>query len=373
MQNIYIAKPGGQKQGPYTLEQINRDLASKKISDTDFWAWHEGLPSWMPLHSVPGVSVKAGAAALPEAKPQPATSKAAPEPVAPSAKSQPTAPNAASAPVPVAKSESEKPKVETTPPPRPEPLAPKPMPQPITPAAKPQPTPIKTAAAIAPVVRTEPEKPKAEAAIAPVARTEPEKPKVEATIAPVARTEPEKLKVETSTAPAVEPEPEKPKPETTTPPVAEPKPEAVPVAKSESAALTAQPEPKLQEILTSPSMSSGKPFAALEQIFVFTTGEGPSAFKSEATKAMLVEAVGETMEHIRTTVPVDVVGGADAGVLESIRAGSIPGSAWRALFKIKPDVTKRAQEGVYHLCIRTFTVESKELVTLFLLYNKQNL
>jgi hypothetical protein len=213
------------------------------------------------------------------------------------------------------------------------------MPQPIAPAAKPQPTPIKTAAAIA----------------------------------PVARTEPEKLKVEATIAPAVKPEPEKPKPETTTPPVAEPRPEAVPVAKSESAAPTVRPEPKLQEILTTPSMSSGKPFAALEQIFVFTTGEGPSAFKSEATKAMLVEAVGETSEHIRSTVPVDVVGGADAGVLESIRAGSIPGSAWRALFKIKPDVAKQAQEGVYHLCVRTFPVESKDLVALLLLYNKQKL
>jgi hypothetical protein len=338
MQNIYIAKPGGQKQGPYTLEQINRDLASKTISDTDFWAWHEGLPSWMPLHSVPGVSAKAGAA-LPEAKPQPATPTAAPEPVAPQAKSQPTAPKVASVPVPVARSEPEKPKVEPTPTPRSEPLAPKPVPQPIAPAAKPQSTPTKTAAAFA-----------------PVARTEPEKPKVEAT-----------------TAPAVKPEPGKPKPETTIPPVAEPRPEAVPVTKLESAAPTAQPEPKLQEILAAPPMSSGKPFAALEQIFVFTTGEGPSAFKSEATKAMLVEAVGETVEHIRTTVPVDVVGGADAGVLESIRAGAIPGSAWRALFKIKPDVAKQAQEGVYHLCIRTFPVESKDLVALFLLYNKQKL
>ena len=45
MQKIYLAKPGGQKEGPYTLEQINHALATKKYGEADFWAWHEGLPS----------------------------------------------------------------------------------------------------------------------------------------------------------------------------------------------------------------------------------------------------------------------------------------------------------------------------------------
>jgi hypothetical protein len=58
---IYLAKPGGQKEGPFSLEQINRDLAAKKYSGNDYWAWHEGLPSWMPLHSLPGVTGKASA------------------------------------------------------------------------------------------------------------------------------------------------------------------------------------------------------------------------------------------------------------------------------------------------------------------------
>ena len=53
---IYLARPGGPRQGPYTVEQINADLAARKYRDEDFWAWHDGLPSWVPLYSVGGVS-----------------------------------------------------------------------------------------------------------------------------------------------------------------------------------------------------------------------------------------------------------------------------------------------------------------------------
>jgi hypothetical protein len=42
--------------GPYTLEQVNADLAARKYRDDAFWAWHEGLPAWVPLYSVGGVS-----------------------------------------------------------------------------------------------------------------------------------------------------------------------------------------------------------------------------------------------------------------------------------------------------------------------------
>src|SRR5258707_13589723 len=56
---IHLSKPNGQREGPYTLDQINRDLASRKYSDTDYWAWYEGLDAWVPLHTVPGISVPA--------------------------------------------------------------------------------------------------------------------------------------------------------------------------------------------------------------------------------------------------------------------------------------------------------------------------
>src|SRR5215468_569318 len=52
---IYLSKPAGQREGPFTVEQINQDLAAKKYKDTDYWAWYDGLSDWVPLHAVPGV------------------------------------------------------------------------------------------------------------------------------------------------------------------------------------------------------------------------------------------------------------------------------------------------------------------------------
>ena len=48
--------PGGHREGPYTLDQIIQDLAAKKYSDTDFWAWHEGMTDWVPLYELPGIA-----------------------------------------------------------------------------------------------------------------------------------------------------------------------------------------------------------------------------------------------------------------------------------------------------------------------------
>jgi hypothetical protein len=59
---IHLSKPGGQKEGPFTVDQINRDLASQKYNDADYWAWYDGLEAWIPLHSVPGVKTGVGGA-----------------------------------------------------------------------------------------------------------------------------------------------------------------------------------------------------------------------------------------------------------------------------------------------------------------------
>src|SRR5213082_1895184 len=52
---IHLSKPGGKREGPFTLEQINASLAQQQFRETDYWAWYEGLDSWVPLHQVPGV------------------------------------------------------------------------------------------------------------------------------------------------------------------------------------------------------------------------------------------------------------------------------------------------------------------------------
>ncbi len=72
---IYLAKPGGQRKGPYTLEKIKQDLAAQAYQDSDYWAWHDGMPEWVPLYDLPGISADGAptdtasvAAAEPEAE-----------------------------------------------------------------------------------------------------------------------------------------------------------------------------------------------------------------------------------------------------------------------------------------------------------------
>lgn len=52
---IYLAKPGGALEGPFTLDKINEDLSARRYKDSDYWAWHKGLTDWVPLYSIGGV------------------------------------------------------------------------------------------------------------------------------------------------------------------------------------------------------------------------------------------------------------------------------------------------------------------------------
>jgi hypothetical protein len=69
---IHIAR-SGQAMGPFSLEEINRQLAAGTLSLSD-QAWYEGAAGWAPLSTVPGVSSSAPTGGLP---PQP-TSPPAP-------------------------------------------------------------------------------------------------------------------------------------------------------------------------------------------------------------------------------------------------------------------------------------------------------
>jgi len=57
---IHVARDG-QPTGPFSLEEINRQLAAGTLSLSD-QAWYEGATGWAPLSTVPGVS---GAASPP--------------------------------------------------------------------------------------------------------------------------------------------------------------------------------------------------------------------------------------------------------------------------------------------------------------------
>ena len=72
---IHLAKPGGERQGPFTLEQVNHDLAAKKYRDSDYWAWYDGADAWVPLYSVPGILESALST---QAAPREAAAKASP-------------------------------------------------------------------------------------------------------------------------------------------------------------------------------------------------------------------------------------------------------------------------------------------------------
>ena len=50
---IHIAR-NGQPMGPFSLEEVNRQLAAGTLSLSD-QAWYEGAAGWAPLSSVPGV------------------------------------------------------------------------------------------------------------------------------------------------------------------------------------------------------------------------------------------------------------------------------------------------------------------------------
>jgi len=197
---IYLSKPGGQREGPYTLEQIVQDLAANKYRDTDYWAWHEALPEWVPLYLLPSISTDADSA--------------------------------------------------------------------------------------------------------PASRT--------------------------------------------------------------------VSEPEKESATPSSQVSSGMPAGALEQIFMFTTGDGPPLLQSPTVARMMKEIIGTDPEAIRDGIPRDVV--ARCAAAELLKPdGSISDAVWRAMAAHRPILVQQAREKLYHVCIRTFRIEADVVVAMVLFYNKQKL
>jgi uncharacterized RDD family membrane protein YckC len=56
---IYVTREG-QRTGPYSLEEVNRHLATGTLRPID-QAWSEGFPGWKPVLSFPGVIMPGGA------------------------------------------------------------------------------------------------------------------------------------------------------------------------------------------------------------------------------------------------------------------------------------------------------------------------
>jgi len=230
---VYLAKPGGKKEGPFTIDQVRQDLAAKKYDDADFWAWHDGLTEWLPLYALPALSVK------------PSSTSSASTAVALPAESDTDAMDSG----------------ET----------------------------FATASG----------------------------------------------------------------PEKATP--------------SFEVSTTADSPVKIAD---HPRVFSGRPINALAQVFILTTGNGPAVFKSEVITGMLEQTVSVATDEIRRLVAVDVIGNASINAMESLCAGTVPESVWRALHRINPVTAQTAQEGGFHLCLRTFPAESQDIVAILALYRK---
>jgi len=91
---IHIARDGKQL-GPFSLEEINRQLAAGTLSLSDN-AWYEGAAGWMPLSSVPGVTGATSAPppvapTTPIVPASPVVSPVATAPVVPRAPTEPLA------------------------------------------------------------------------------------------------------------------------------------------------------------------------------------------------------------------------------------------------------------------------------------------
>ncbi|PZR76830.1 MAG: hypothetical protein DLM73_01345 [Chthoniobacterales bacterium] len=93
---IYIARDGKQL-GPFSLEEINRQLAAGTLTLTDN-AWYEGAAGWAALSTIPGVSAAAASASptlpasiTPSAAPAAAAGPVVPAAAIPAARTEPLA------------------------------------------------------------------------------------------------------------------------------------------------------------------------------------------------------------------------------------------------------------------------------------------
>jgi chemotaxis protein histidine kinase CheA len=132
------------------------------------------------------------------------------------------------------------------------------------------------------------------------------------------------------------------------------------------------PETDPAAALLAQQFSSGMPFGALEQLFIFTTGDGRAIWSSPLMSRMLEAIIGEKMECVRQGIPRDVIFNCDLSQLLK-RDGAISDAVWHAMEIREPTVVARAQKKLSRTCVRTFNLERDTVVALVLFYNNQKL
>jgi hypothetical protein len=465
---IHIARPGGKKEGPFTLDQINLALSARKYRSGDYWAWHKGLVKWVPLYDIVGIvkisslavslatetpersyspeessnkvnqelpqdcpdategDVAMGAAAT--TSPPIESSNSTPQdsipeslPPADVAKTEEQEAEMATAVVQSAEEQPEEPAVENSPTEAAQSGQVAEPAEPLESLSAVEPSPVPSDAADELVDEDVPNENLAEGVSSPgnppaelsesalqdlfaedlqasgppvdeksqVSKDEAkdliEKAETAATI--LARLKqtflhaPEAANGVTSyfnarraPLPGVA--------ETGTPQLGTEwgMPEASHPLDFHSKAVPKVPEdgslpgPETDPAaaLLAQQFSSGMPFGALEQLFIFTTGDGRAIWSSPLMSRMLEAIIGEKMECVRQGIPRDVIFNCDLSQLLK-RDGAISDAVWHAMEIREPTVVARAQKKLSRTCVRTFNLERDTVVALVLFYNNQKL
>ena len=459
---IHLAKPGGRKEGPFSLSEINLALATRKYSSEDYWAWHKGLEAWAPLYDIKGIIKVSSLAASLET--ESAFQGSLPEEFSPlhTAKTEEQAPNVAPLLVQNADAQPADTTAESVQEANPD-LEPTELLPPLSADiglefSKDEADELINADGLAENLAAEFSNSALQDSPPDLWPCEPERTEQEPDDAstPVAQ-KAEDQPIET-TAEGMQPDTATVEPDQEAAPDREPgqpvKPlaadEASQVSKDEAHELVEKAEtaatilarlkesflhspepangvtsyfnarrsplpgvadtgtphlggdwgmpeashpldfhskavPKVPEDGSSPGpdtdpaaallaqqFSSGMPFAALEQLFIFTTGDGRSIWSSPIMCRMLQAIVGEKMERIRQGTPRDVIFNCDLSQLLK-RDGAISDAVWRAMEIREPTIVARAQKKLSRTCVRTFNLERDTVVALVLFYNNQEL
>ena len=134
-------------------------------------------------------------------------------------------------------------------------------------------------------------------------------------------------------------------------------------------AAAAAPEKEQRKEPGKEEIASGLPFSALERIFLFTTGDGPTAWDAPAVAEMLETTIGTDINTIRTDVPRDVVGQCAVGELLK-PDGALSEKAWGVMASHQPNLVQQARERLLRVCIRTFHIGTDTVAALVLFYKK---
>jgi GYF domain 2 len=377
---IHLARPGGEKEGPFGLDELNEGLATGKLQATEYWAWHEGLPQWVPLYEIEGIlknPVARGpkpaentAAEMAEAEATPAEEPAevvtnSPEEAPPAALAQiepeertelaAAEPGEGLAPLLDTAEALEDPVAENS-----NGLAAEDEPTgPAEPGVEGSGTAGERAEAEAVAGNVELDESEAGAPELDLDASGPESTPGEPELAPVEANEPDVDLPAAGKADAPQPQSDDldAQPLATMAPADEAAPAEEGPAAPNSDALTAR-------------CSSGMPFEALEQIFIFTTGDGVSVWESPRVGKVLQAITGQEVSVIRQSVPRDVMFNCQTKQL--LKAdGSISDVAWRAMSIRQPEIVQRAQAKFSRTCVCTFTTELKATVALVLFYRNE--